>query len=103
MLKGIILSFAVFLLLTAAVSELTAAQVDRKPFEVIKATAESGDADSQYELGRRYYTGDGTAKNLAEAIKWVRKAAENGLAIAQGALGAHYFYGEGVTKDNTEA
>src|SRR5437667_1616860 len=105
MFKLTVLIFGSSLVFAGFLSELNATTVkhDQKSFEQIKTEAERGDADAEYELGRRYYTGDGTPKDLVEAVKWVRKAADHGLAIAQGALGAHYFYGEGVPKDNTEA
>jgi TPR repeat protein len=72
-------------------------------FEEIRAKAEAGDAASQYELGVRYYNGNGVAKDFAEAAKWYRKAADQRLAVAQGSLAACYFLGEGVSEDYAEA
>ena len=75
----------------------------RADFETIRAKAESGDADCQYQLGLRYQMGDGVAKNFPEAIKWYRKAAERNLPDAQAKLGYCYLNGLGVAKDETEA
>lgn len=46
-----------------------------------------------------YMSGDGTAKNDGEAVKWFRKAAELGLANAQGMLGIMYAKGQAVPQD----
>jgi TPR repeat protein len=46
-----------------------------------------------------YLSGEGVAKNDAEAVKWFRKAAEQGLANAQGILGIRYAKGEAVPQD----
>jgi TPR repeat protein len=75
----------------------------RVDFETIRARAESGDADCQYQLGLRCQTGDGVAKDFPEAIKWYRKAADQGFVAAQSALALCYFHGAGVRKDFTEA
>ena len=64
---------------------------------------EQNNADAQYKLGIRYYTGDGVEKNHSEAVKWFRKAAEQGHAEAQYNLGVCYEKGEGVDKNLAEA
>ncbi len=69
----------------------------------IQAKAESGDAESQFQLGRRYDKGEGVSQNLAEAAKWYRKAAEQNYGLAQFNLGLCYATGEGVTLDYVEA
>lgn len=103
-MKGTLFGLILLVWLMVGVTVPRAAETDRGSFEHVKAKAEAGDAEAQFELSRRYYIGEGTAKDLTEAVKWLRKAAENGLARAQGALGSSYFYGEGgVPKDNTEA
>ena len=65
--------------------------------------AEAGDADAQYNLGLRYYNGEGVLQDDKEAVKWWRKAAEQGEAKAQFNLGVMYAKGEGVTEDDKEA
>jgi hypothetical protein len=79
------------------------AGADRKRFEEIKAKAEKGDAEAQYNLGQCYASGEGVAKDETEMAKWFRKAADQGFAEAQYNLGHCYASGEGVAKDATEA
>lgn len=69
----------------------------------IEKLFEQNNADAQYKLGIRYYTGDGVEKNHSEAVKWYRKAAEQGNAEAQYNLGVCYENGEGVDKNLAEA
>lgn len=69
----------------------------------IEKLFEQNNADAQYKLGIRYYTGDGVEKNHSEAVKWFRKAAEQGNAEAQYNLGVCYEKGEGVDKNLAEA
>lgn len=69
----------------------------------IEKLFEQNNADAQYKLGIRYYTGDGVEKNHSEAIKWCKKAAEQGNAEAQYNLGVCYEKGEGVDKNLAEA
>ena len=94
-----------FLLLLAIAAPLPAqqTQADRRQIAEIKAKAEKGDVDAQYDLGNRYATGEGVAKDAVEAVKWYRKAAEQNLAEAQYCLGICYANGEGVAKDAVEA
>jgi TPR repeat protein len=75
----------------------------QRPIAEIKAKAESGEAESQFQLGRRYDKGEGVPRDLVEAAKWYRKAAEQGLAKAQDNLGVCYDRGEGVAQDHAEA
>ena len=49
----------------------------------LKARAEQGVADAQYNLGVCYYNGEGVTKDYAEAVRWWRKAAEQGHADAK--------------------
>ncbi len=58
-------------------------------------------------IGASYATGDGVAKDEAEADKWFRKAAEQGKEFPLGAsyylVGLCYATGDGVAKDEAEA
>jgi TPR repeat protein len=89
-------------LLSAAVFQLAAQQTksDRRPVEEVKAKAKAGDAESQFELGRRFDKGEGLRRDLVEAVKWYRKAAEQNHAGAQNNLGFCYANGEGVVQDH---
>jgi TPR repeat protein len=99
------LVFTVLLLLSAAVFQLRAEQSEtgRKQVEELKAKAEAGDADSEYQLGVRYSSGDGVPKDSAKAVKWYRKAADQSNVQAKTALGYCYATGQGVAKDDAEA
>ena len=44
----------------------------------LKARAEKGDAQAQYNLGALYLFGVEVAQDFAEAAKWFRKAGEQG-------------------------
>jgi TPR repeat protein len=79
---------------------------DREGFEKLRQTltsAEQGDAEAQFELGRMHDKGRGVDQSDAEALKWYRKAAEQGHAKAQFNLGVMYVRGRGVDQNDTEA
>ena len=100
------LRWFVLFLLVSAVFQLPAQQseADRKLLVDVRAKAEKGDAQSQYELGRAFGKGSlGVAKDEAAAVRWYRKAADQNHALAQINLGACYASGEGVPKDAVEA
>ena len=67
----------------------------------LRTNADLGDASAQFELGRRYFKGDGLEQNDHEAVRWIRSAAEGGLPRAQAGLGWFYAEGKGVKKDDT--
>ena len=65
-----------------------------------QAVIEGGDANSQYERGMRYFSGEGeAAKNPAEALKWLELAANQGHADARYKLGILYRTGLGVLQN----
>ena len=68
-----------------------------------QTAAEWGFRSSQHELGWKYATGRGVAKNGNEAVKWFTKAAEQGDNSAQFYLGFMYVEGDGVEKNDVEA
>jgi TPR repeat protein len=69
----------------------------------LKARADQGDAQAQFNLGLMYATGEGVPKDAAEAVKWYRLAADQNHPRAQFNLGLLYATGEGVPKDTAEA
>ena len=73
------------------------------PPKELRAKAEKGHADSQFNLGFAYAHGHGVPKDEPEAVKWYRKAAEQGHADSQHNLGFAYVNGHGVPKDEAEA
>ena len=64
----------------------------------LRAKAEQGDVQAQYNLGIMYETGRGGPQDEAEAVRWYRLAAERGLADAQVNLGNSYSNGLGVPR-----
>jgi TPR repeat protein len=78
-------------------------EINQRPVDEVRAKAETGDADSEFQIGLRYFYGHGVPKDLAEAAKWFRKAAEQGFAFAQAELAWCYDHGHGVPKDFAEA
>ena len=72
-------------------------------FLTVKAKAESGDVEAQFDLGMCYENGQGVTPNSTQAAEWFRKAAEHGNASAQYELGKMYVSGAGVVKDDIQA
>lgn len=93
-----VLGCAVVLSGVPAVAESAAADV-----VVVRAAAESGDAELQYFLGRMYVNGQGVPQSHQEAVKWYRKAADQGYADAQSDLGVMYANGQGIPQNDAEA
>ena len=60
------------------------------------ASAKSGYAPAQYEIGQCYKRGVHVEKDFAAAVEWFVKAANQGNAAAQRSLGYCYENGEGV-------
>lgn len=81
-----------------AVSEKSASSV-----QDLRALAERGNAEAQFNLGQSYEHGRGMPKDYVEALRWYRRAAEQGDPFAQFDLGNHYWEGIGVSRDEKEA
>jgi exopolysaccharide production negative regulator len=58
-----------------------------------------GDPDAQYQLGRMYLDGQGTAKDSKQAVRWLFTAAGKGQYQAQAVFGAMLFKGQSVPRD----
>jgi TPR repeat protein len=71
----------------------------REKLERLVTQADDGDVDAQYDLGIRYYSGDGLEKDYEKAIRWFLMASEQDDAQAQFNLGIMYGRGEGTDKD----
>ena len=56
-------------------------------------------AETTFQIGRCYETGDGVGKDEAEAVKWYRMAAKQGSAQSMIELGKCYTFGIGVRKN----
>ncbi|HEX5397780.1 MAG TPA: tetratricopeptide repeat protein [Verrucomicrobiae bacterium] len=74
----------------------------------LRQSAEKGNWDAQWQLAKRYQTGDGVPKDAAEAFKWMRETANHqneygNVPDAIFELAKMYEKGEGTTKDIAEA
>jgi TPR repeat protein len=69
----------------------------------LRAAAEGGDAESQFQVGRLYSSGDGVSQDYVEAMRWYRKAADQGHVKAEFAVGCLYHLGKGVGRDDVES
>lgn len=65
--------------------------------------ARLGEVAAMLELAASHENGDGTAKDMAAAVRWYTEAAGEGDAAAQLKLGSLYIVGRGVKKNSTEA
>ncbi|MEI7994355.1 MAG: tetratricopeptide repeat protein, partial [Methylococcaceae bacterium] len=68
-----------------------------------RLSAEQGNANSAFDLGRLYRDGKGVMQDPKEAIRWFQLAAIQGHAKAPYNLGGMYEKGEGVTQDYAQA
>jgi hypothetical protein len=83
----------------AAVGDTAAEQQAAK----LIALAEK-DPRAAYDLGLRYFRGDGVRQDSYQALKWMRDAAERGFLKAQTAVGRFYLMGlEEMGSDPAEA
>ena len=67
-------------------------------FSELKKLAESGDRDTENNLGLCYQVGYGTTVDYRKAAVWYRRSARSGSAEAQFNLGGFYFEGKGRRK-----
>ncbi len=77
----------------------------------VLARAKNGDPEAIYEIGKRFYFGEGRSENYRLALQYLIQAAETGNASAQYYVGCIYETGEnensreykGVKRDTAEA
>ena len=74
-----------------------------KSFELYEESAQQGDADAQYYLGRMYVKGRSVQQDDVKAFEWFEKSAQQGHVFAQYNLGAMYDEGRGVQQDDVKA
>jgi TPR repeat protein len=68
-------------------------------FDAMRSLAEKGEAHAQFRLGLMYGLGEGTTRNDAEAVAWLRRSAEQNVVEAQYQVGLRYAEGLGIAKD----
>ncbi|MDR2528836.1 MAG: hypothetical protein LBD04_07460 [Synergistaceae bacterium] len=88
---------------SASINSAFASSLESQRFVAMKSQADQGASVSQYMLASMYESGQGTAKNPAEAARWYEKSASQGYAMAQFRLGEMYRDGVGVSKSQTKA
>jgi len=70
----------------------------------LRAAAEAGQSEAQFNLGLCYKRGEGVERDAAAAVHWFSRAAREGHEpLAQTNLGVSYYFGEGVEQNATEA
>lgn len=85
------------------VPENTIKPEEAKKIAQLTALAEK-DPRAAFDLGLRYFRGDGISRNSYEALNWMRHAAERGDVQAQLAVGRFYLMGlEEMGSDPAEA
>lgn len=72
-------------------------------YEELMSLAKGGNADAQFAMACRYYTGDEVKKDMKTAYNWLIESAHGGNDNAMFALGVHYQRGEGVDQDSVES
>lgn len=78
-------------------------EAERLQLKEMIEKAEQGDVNAQWELGLKFYKGEGVKRNYTLAAHYFKLAAERGYPFAQYNLGKLYDNGQGVTQDYTIA
>ena len=74
-----------------------------KAVEVYLQSAETGNAEAQFDIGYAYYTGEGTQRDYTSAAMWFKRSAKQNFAKAQYNLAYCYMNGRGVPRDYDKA
>ena len=72
-------------------------------FEQLQACIAASKADCDYEMGRRYFMGQGLPVNYETSFQWYQKAAQEGQPTAMAMLASAYEGGVGTAKDDALA
>ena len=96
---------AVFVAVAAVLAAFgTAVPAQSEPWLAeLRARAEGGDADAQYQLALQFQIGLALPRDDTEAAAWLLRAAEQDHVEAQLLLGLQYRAGRGVPQDDFEA
>ncbi|HET6275689.1 MAG TPA: tetratricopeptide repeat protein [Candidatus Cybelea sp.] len=68
-----------------------------------KALAANGDANGEFNLGMRYYWGDGVTADAVQTLRWLQAAAAQRFAEAENGIGYAYVYGSTSARDAAKA
>ena len=89
-MKPYLITFILFTNINTALACIDPALSDSEQIAPCLILAKQGQADSQFELGKRYEQGLGVPANSTAAEAWYLKAAESGHVSAQYALALMY-------------
>ncbi|MBD3379572.1 MAG: hypothetical protein GF408_03815 [Candidatus Omnitrophica bacterium] len=96
MSRKILLIFLISCLFPVFVAEARQAE------DTLIEQAKDGDVDAMLSLGRKYYYGENTEKDYAEAFKWFTKAAREKSPVGRTWAGYLYEKGQGVEQDEAK-
>jgi len=74
-----------------------------KDIPSLKALAEEGNAEAEFQLANKYYNGEGVEIDYAQSFKWASRSAAQDNPKAKYRLGSLYIQGRGVPKDEKNA
>ncbi|KAL1923389.1 uncharacterized protein VTP21DRAFT_8369 [Calcarisporiella thermophila] len=75
----------------------------QKAFSYFEKAAMKGLAEAQYNVGFRYFTGDGVQQDYKMAVEYWKMASAQGFQLAQINLGNMYLEGRGISRDLIQA
>jgi TPR repeat protein len=108
--RATVAAFFVFALLSAVRAQApvqTSTRATALPpdndFYSARESAAAGDAQAQFALGNRYFSGVGVPQDYGQALLWFTKSANQGFAQAQNQLGYIYQHKFGVPRDYKRA
>lgn len=77
-------------------NEISKEEVFRSQYEMAINEASSV---AQFEIGKRFFIGNGVSKDVDKAVYWIEKSASQGYVYAQHVMGISYLYGNYTKKD----
>lgn len=77
--------------------------VKEDPIVTLRKSAEAGNKDARFNLGMRYYNGDGVKKDYSTAFSYLKPLADEGYDKAYFPVAEMYHGGRGVAKDRNAA
>ena len=72
-------------------------------FQMYSILAQTGDVEAAYQLGKAYYEGVVTEKDLEAAFMWFEAAADGGHMLAREWMAYFLEWGHGTEKDEEKA
>lgn len=75
----------------------------KKAYHILMRSANEGNPQAQFLIGKMYMLGLGVSVDYTEAMSWYKKSANAGYAFAYNNIGAMYMQGWGIPRDASEA